>query len=73
MEKEIDVKKMELIPPMDLEIEKVVLGTFIMEKAAQMHLTELNEDLFYSKEHKIVCSGICSLSSKGKPIEACIS
>ena len=60
-----------LNPPCDIELEKVVLGCFIMSsESVKLHLDSLKSpDVFYFNNHKIIYSAIQELYQMSMPID----
>jgi replicative DNA helicase len=56
------------IPPQAVEIEEAVLGAYIRDEYAYA-INPVNPDVFYKKEHQIICSAIKTLCEKQIPID----
>jgi replicative DNA helicase len=58
------------IPPQALDIERVILGTCLIERdAIDTVLEQCQEDDFYSKAHQIIFSAIREMTAKNQPID----
>jgi Replicative DNA helicase len=58
------------IPPQNLEIEKAVLGSILIDTTAMDLISDkLNEETFYDPKHKMIFKSICDLYASNYPID----
>lgn len=55
--------------PKVIEVEKVILGSIILEQPAQSIIAELDELLFYTKPNQLICKAILELHRKNTAID----
>ncbi len=59
-----------LVPPQAVELEEAVLGALMLESESVTIVQEyLNEDSFYTEEHRIIYHAINELATVGKPVD----
>jgi len=56
--------------PSDRQLENIALGCLLVNKVTlNKHVSEVNEDLFFYYENKIICKSILDLYGKDKPVD----
>jgi replicative DNA helicase len=61
-----------LTPPQALDIERVVIGTCLIDARGLKHVYKIigeNQDVFYDPKHKEIYRAICFLLSKNDPVD----
>ncbi len=70
MAKKKKVSLEELLPPQNLEAEKALLGSMLLDKEARLKaIEEVKEEYFYKESHRLVFSAILSLFEKNEPVD----
>lgn len=65
-----DVKKINRIPPHDLDAEQATLGSIMLNPYALNEIIDIvQEHAFYSEKHKIIWKAMIDLFSKSEPID----
>jgi replicative DNA helicase len=58
------------IPPQSLDIERVILGTCLIERSAiDTVLEQCQDDDFYAKSHQTILSAIREMTAKNQPVD----
>jgi len=65
-----DITQLEKIPPQNLDAEKSLLGSILIDKESMIHIADMTDvEDFYKTAHSIIFEVIQELYGKNEPID----